>query len=632
MSLNKYFLMEIKYQNNRNNSWQDKSIIRILKMLFLGNIILLMLSCKGTHKTKYFHQTINGHQKKSSSLTHGLDSMARFQIYLKSFDNLRKKIYKHTFNNNGKGFSHSVDFNGSKFLKGVDFKRVNFANGASFDKVSFFKHTFFYDLSFFNKNGIASFVGTKFHDLAFSHVNFFCETKFSEAKFYPAPKSSIIYGEAFTGFFADRFHKDVYFDDANFDGSVSFEQVKFNGNSYFDRAIFKNDASYEFIKFSKTTTFGGAIFGDEIRFVLDTFVNEAYFIDTRFKKFVGYTNCIFLKNADWQTVDQSRMVDTGNKTIFYNNVSFERVKFLDSVKFDNVVFNSTVNFLQSDFSNYGSFSGIVVGKNTKFNFTNSTLPDTINLSGISNVVNEIDFTTANFTNPSHFDSTGDKPYKPHEIFLLNSDLSKIHLDYEHFKLSFRKNDGHELNEDQKESIYEALLKNFSDRGQKESYKKLDLEYQKFKWYHSTLWFLGWVPHIWWNYGYNKELVFLWTFGLLILFTILNYSMLGYLNTQVYKLNNFPVRRDILFTSTPAKKDVMNRFVRIKKRKLKSFSLRPFLIRFWFSLVYTSTIFFLLSLKLENINFKNRRGTAYVFFIYTIGILCLAYMANFVLQK
>jgi len=55
-------------------------------------------------------------------------------------------------------------------------------------------------------------------------------------------------------------------------------------------------------------------------------------------------------------------------------------------------------------------------------------------------------------------------------------------------------------------------------------------------------------------------------------------------------------------------------------------------RLWYSFTYTATIFFLLSLKVEKIKFKNKRGVLYLMLIYLAGILCLAYMANYIIQK
>jgi len=55
-------------------------------------------------------------------------------------------------------------------------------------------------------------------------------------------------------------------------------------------------------------------------------------------------------------------------------------------------------------------------------------------------------------------------------------------------------------------------------------------------------------------------------------------------------------------------------------------------RWWYSFIYTASIFFRLTLKLDNLKYTDKRWTAYVMLVYLIGVVCLAYMANFVLQK
>jgi hypothetical protein len=115
--------------------------------------------------------------------------------------------------------------------------------------------------------------------------------------------------------------------------------------------------------------------------------------------------------------------------------------------------------------------------------------------------------------------------------------------------------------------------------------------------------IGLLSKAWWAYGYEKERVFLWTIGLLFLFTIATYSKLKFLNEEVYPIENIP------------KDGYLN-----VGRKL------------WFALAYTATVFFQLTLKLEKINLQHRFAVLYVFLIYLIGIICLAYMANFVLSR
>jgi len=204
--------------------------------------------------------------------------------------------------------------------------------------------------------------------------------------------------------------------------------------------------------------------------------------------------------------------------------------------------------------------------------------------------------------------------------LLGSDIPKLHLDYLHFRLllpdstliqplnlQFNKKP---ISPDEKASIYESLLNNFKTNGQTESFQLLDIEYQEFKWKHSRASFLTWLPKYWWNFGYDKEYVFLWTFVFLFIFTFFTYFFIYDLNTKVYPVDKIPA-----YTYWEPKLTV-----------------KRFWQRLWFSLMYTSVIFFKLSLDIKKLEFKKIGGTFYIIIVYTFGLLCLAYMANFVLQK
>jgi pentapeptide repeat protein len=82
-----------------------------------------------------------------------------------------------------------------------------------------------------------------------------------------------------------------------------------------------------------------------------------------------------------------------------------------------------------------------------------------------------------------------------------------------------------LTTDEKTSIYEMVLKNFQENGQMDSYEKLDIEYKNFK---NGIFIL---PRIWNNYGYDKELIFAWTIGFLIIFTTITYFNFDKLNKK-----------------------------------------------------------------------------------------------------
>lgn len=292
---------------------------------------------------------------------------------------------------------------------------------------------------------------------------------------------------------------------------------------------------------------------------------------------------------------------------FKSRADFYNCYFHDSAHFALVHFRGDADFSKCRFSHVAFFYGMSFDNLTDFTFTKALFPDTLDLSENGTIFQTIDLTDADFS----------KQQKPVEIYLAGSDISKIHLDYTHFHLLFRNPHDHykEITDDEKQAVFEELLNNFKSRGQLASYRKLDIEYQDFLWdKHSLLisWF-KYVPKLWWNYGYDKWLVFLWAGLAVIIFTLINSRRhyLDFLNTHVYTMEGFSLPPET--NDNEGEKNV-NKSV------------------FWYAFVYTSSIFFKLTLKLENLKYKETRHVCYIIMIYTLGLICLAYMANFVIQK
>jgi hypothetical protein len=152
-------------------------------------------------------------------------------------------------------------------------------------------------------------------------------------------------------------------------------------------------------------------------------------------------------------------------------------------------------------------------------------------------------------------------------------------------------------------MYEALLNNFEKNGQEESYKRLDIEYQTFKWQHSWKRGFVWLGRLWWNFGYDKEYVIAWIILSLLVFGVINCFLLPVLNDNVYEVIN------------PKK------MVHLSRRQ-----------RIWYSVQYTVNIFFRFTLERGCMRFEKFFPTLYFFVIYILGVLCLGYLANFILQK
>jgi Pentapeptide repeats (9 copies) len=352
-----------------------------------------------------------------------------------------------------------------------------------------------------------------------------------------------------------------------------FISVKVQQPASFKSASFQQMVFLDSVEFDKVTSFSNATFNDGAEAVNATFNDYSDFTLTTFMKDVDFTGARFKQQSD-----------------------FSGSNFLSSGDFSNVIFSRKTNF-----------NNLQLSPNTQLIFAGTSLPDTIDFSfNTLKLKNEIDLTVANFTDSSKGMA------KTHFILFYKTDISQFHLDYMHFRLlvpdsvKSPEDTSHiRVSDDDKEAMFEGLLNNFNMHGQKESYRKLDIEYHRFKFYRKwwTIPFY-WVDLVWWNFGYNKELVFLWTIFFGFLFTTINYSRLGHLNTNVYSVDKIP--DDYSQISGPR--------------------------RYWYSFVYTAVIFFKVTMNTDKLKFNHIGGTIYILLIYTSGLLCLAYMANFIIQK
>ena len=286
---------------------------------------------------------------------------------------------------------------------------------------------------------------------------------------------------------------------------------------------------------------------------------------------------------------------------FGNYVRFSHAVFSKAVYFDDVTFGKQAAFDNVRFPHYAKFTNLQQTDSLAIQFSHARLPDTFDLSQNSALGCTIDLTVADFDTP-HICN----------IFLFNTDISKFKLDYFHFRLLMPDStitpaydtSRQKISSDQKEAMYEALLNNFKQHGQEESYKRLDIEYQQFKWQNSWARGIRWVPAIWWNYDYDKEYVFVWIIVSLLVFSLINSLCLGMLNDHVYEVFK------------PGLIDKKARYGR----------------KLWRSVIYTGNIFFRLTLDRDCMKFEKLGPTLYFFVVYVLGVLCLGYLASFILQQ
>lgn len=315
-------------------------------------------------------------------------------------------------------------------------------------------------------------------------------------------------------------------------------------------------------------------------------VQHFVFINNTFPGILTFDNCTFKDFALENSIVNSKVNFINCK---FENISFEGSRFKQPLNLNGITISGKLNFDSCVFGNKLILSSLITSLSTHFSFVNTTLPDTIDFSMNGKLSNSVDFNKVNIE--------GSRVNKCN-IILYKTEVSNIEMRYHYFKLIFP----NQLSKDETENLYQSLLSKFNSKDFEESYKLLDIEYKRYKTKNSFWGFFWWIPEYWWKYGYERQYIFYWVFGFLVLFTFINYFMLNRLLTNVYNIDNFT-----------------------ENFKCNS-------SRVWYSFIYSAFVFFSLSLKIEKLNIKNKGGTIYILIIYILGLICLAYMANFVIQK
>lgn len=277
-------------------------------------------------------------------------------------------------------------------------------------------------------------------------------------------------------------------------------------------------------------------------------------------------NEISIKNSEIGVLNLSKSHIITKKAIF------ESVKFIEKIDFSSIILSKGVSFI------------------------NCTLPDTLLFNNITHLKWVIDLTEF-------------KKESEEKICLINltkTNIDNIRIRYDNFKLLF----DNDLPYEEKTYVYEKLLHRFQQNGFNQSYKNLDIEYQEFKYLHrpqskiikSYSVIVNFIDKNWWNYGYNKEKIIVNTLLLMLLFMVINLFFFKELNENVYEIRNIYKASNV----------ANNRW------------------KFMYTLYYTVLIFFGIKMNIDNLKFQKKGGVIYIFIQYSIGIVCLAYLANFIL--
>jgi len=405
--------------------------------------------------------------------------------------------------------------------------------------------------------------------------------------------SFTVSGQQRSNYRFDHFKSKANFSRANFDSVANFRRSYFDLEADFYDAHFDSVAVFNGANFDSVADFNDANFDSEVYFTLAQFKSEANFSRANFDSVADFIHTRFYSVADFFGAH------------FDSEADFGWAKFDSVANFSDAKFYSVADFFGVHFDSEVYFNGAHFDSEVYFQY--AYLPQVLNFNKV-----EINGEIIDFTN-SLVDSIPDKRCR---IYLYGTDISKLNLRYEMFKLMFEDSIPFDL----KSNVYEKLLKQTELLGYKKSYEILDKEYKEITYlegFEKPKWFRNWLEKNWWGYGYNKELIIRNTILLFLFFSFTNCLLFSYISSNVYEIPRLLKTRNEI--------ESKNKFLLY----LKIFPIAAF---------YTGFIFFGLSFSIDKLKYsENLKGwrilnLIYFFTVYLVGIVCLGYLANYVLSS
>ena len=303
------------------------------------------------------------------------------------------------------------------------------------------------------------------------------------------------------------FEKSIDVTLADFEKGVQMHSVRFLGSYLGNWTTYKGEAVFSRVRFEKESQFMRALFDSTAQFKSSSFGRLAFFYGSRFRHGVSFNDARF---------DTTCHFSFGQ---FDRRATYHRADFDTITRFNNTVFMDGAEFLNANFDSLLDFSNAKL--KGRLDFSGAYLPMHLDLSGMEEIDGTIDLLRVR---PSK--SKGECM-----INLLDTDVSKVLLDYSQFKLMFPKETGF----DDKVKVYEDLLEQFKTREMDESFKKLDIEFTQFKYREKRESTANFLQQIWWNYGYDKNRIFIWIIRILLFFAIINTFFIRRLLTAITEL-------------------------------------------------------------------------------------------------
>jgi hypothetical protein len=350
----------------------------------------------------------------------------------------------------------------------------------------------------------------------------------------------------------------------------------FKGAVSFNRMEFKQPVEVNYSVFEKNAIFQNCIFS-----------NNVYFISNSFNAFTDFSGASFKDTSSFENLS------------FAGNVTFENSNFHSFTKFRNVQFRNIADFQRAMFKkdlvfSYSEFNGLSL-------FDKAVMPSSIDLSYVK-IKTELDFSTLNYSKMSR--ST--------KIKLYGAETKNFLLNYSFFVLDLTDS----LSYEQEDNIYQGMLNRFKDLGYSKSYEKLDIEYKSRKAFRENNFLSAMqfkLSGILWKHGYRKWLVLVWSGITFFFFVFFNSIFIRHV------LKAHPINQH-------SKKDENS-----NKSQTKLISLsKPTFKALRTSFFFTYNLFFGLKFDISEFPSDNFFWDAYVFFIYLVGLIFMAFILNYII--
>jgi len=367
---------------------------------------------------------------------------------------------------------------------------------------------------------------------------------------------------------------------------ISIHQCTIEGKTLFPWAQFRADCIFSRSKFRGDAVFQYAVFNRSTDFFQSDFKGIADFYGSRFESISNFGNITFFNESNFA-------FSSFNQECSFNNTEFGKICL-----FNNAEINATLDLSGAKFDSLADFSGCRIQGSILF--SNCFLPELLDLSGIESVSNVIDLTQI-------------KPNEKQQscrINLIDTDISKIKMRYDNFELWFPDHTSF----DAKCKVYEGLLSSLAAFGFKDSYKKLDIEYQQLKYMHNNQYLKNKFQEIWWNYGYNKEAIFVWLFWIVLLLTLTNTLLIKSLLGSVYEMKYLNLLR-------------IKEYYKLHHPVLAFFLSLP--TGFLYTVILLVGGAFGIKFSSDQIRFPSFIGMLYIISVGLLGISCSAFVIKFI---